>query len=146
MQKVWGIRIAAGAFILLSVFFARVALEFPAGGGTFPLFSAAGIILLSVLLIAFSLGARQGSEKIAFELGFGRLKPYLLAASTFVYIIAIFKVGYFVSSAAFLIGATLLLGIRNYLVILATAAVLFPAMYAFFVLFLKAQLPAGILI
>jgi len=146
MQRSWGIRIAAGVFIVLSVYLARVALEFPAGGETFPLFSAAGIVLLSVLLVVFSLSTRQGSEKIVLDLSFSRLKPFLLAALTFVYILAIFEIGYFVSSAAFLAVATVLLGIRNYWAVLATAVILFPTMYAFFVLFLRAQLPTGIFI
>ena len=146
MQRSWGIRITAGAFILLSAYLGRVALEFPAGGGIFPLFSIAGIMLLSVFLIVLSLGTRHGSERIVFDLSFSRLKPFLLAALTFVYIVAIFEIGYFVSSVAFLAVATIFLGIRNYWAILVTAVILFPAMYAFFVLFLRAQLPTGILI
>ncbi len=146
MQRSWGIRITAGVFILLSAYLGRLALEFPAGGGTFPLFSTAGIMLLSVFLIVVSLGTRHGSERIVFDLSFGRLKPFLLAALTFVYVVAIFEIGYFVSSVAFLAVATIFLGIRNYWAILATAVILFPAMYTFFVLFLKAQLPTGILI
>ena len=146
MQKSWGIRISAGVFILLSVYLARVSLEFPAGGETFPLFSAGGIVLLSVLLIVLSFGTGHGSERIVFDLSFARLKPLLLAALTFVYILAIFEIGYFVSSAAFLVAATGLLGIRNYWAVLATGVILFPTMYAFFVLFLRAQLPTGILI
>ncbi|MDH3195646.1 MAG: tripartite tricarboxylate transporter TctB family protein [Hyphomicrobiales bacterium] len=146
MQQSWAIRISAGIFIVLSVYLARVALEFPAGGETFPLFSAAGIVLLSLLLIVVSFSPRQRSRKIAFDLSFSRMKPLLLAVLTFVYIIAIFEIGYFVSSPVFLAVATILLGIRNYWAILVTAAILFPAMYAFFVLFLQAQLPAGIFI
>jgi len=146
MQKSWGIRIAAGVFILLSAYLARVALEFPAGGETFPLFSTAGIALLSVFLIVLSLRTPHRSEKVVFDLSFARLKPYLLAALTFVYILAIFEIGYFVSSSVFLAATTALLGIRNYWAVLATGVILFPAMYAFFVLFLRAQLPTGILI
>ena len=146
MQKIWGIRIAAGVFILLSVYLARVALEFPAGGETFPLFSTGGIVLLSMFLIVLSFSTGHESEKVVFDISFARLKPYLLAALTFVYILAIFEIGYFVSSAVFLAATTVLLGIRNYWSVLATGVILFPAMYAFFVLFLRAQLPTGILI
>ena len=146
MQKSWGIRISAGVFILLSAYLGRVALEFPAGGETFPLFSTGGIALLSVFLIVLSFSTGHGSDKVVFDLSFARLKPFLLAALTFVYILAIFEIGYFVSSAVFLVVATILLGIRNYWAVVATGVILFPAMYAFFVLFLRAQLPTGIFI
>ena len=146
MRKSWGIRISAGVFILLSAYLGRVALEFPAGGETFPLFSTGGIALLSVFLIVLSFSTGHGSDKVVFDLSFARLKPFLLAALTFVYILAIFEIGYFVSSAVFLVVATILLGIRNYWAVVATGVILFPAMYAFFVLFLRAQLPTGIFI
>ena len=146
MQKSWGTRISASVFILLSVYLARVSLEFPAGGETFPLFSTGGIVLLSTLLIVLSFNTGRGSEKIVFDLSFARLRPILLAALTFVYVLAIFEIGYFVSSVAFLLVATVLLGIRNYWAVLVTAVILFPTMYAFFVLFLNAQLPTGIFI
>lgn len=146
MSRAWGIRITAGVFVLLSAYLGWLALEYPAGGGTFPLFSTGGTALLSLLLIASSFDARLRSERIFLDFSFSRLKPFFLAVLTFVYIIAIFKLGYFVSSAAFLVLAALLIGLRNYRMILLTAVILFPAMYAFFVLFLHAQLPTGILI
>lgn len=146
MPRSWGIRLSAGIFILLALYLGYRAFEYPAGGGTFPLFSTGGVVLLSALLIATSFDPRLRSERISFDVSFARLKPLLLAVLTFVYVIAMFHLGYFVTSAAFLVLAALLVGLRNYRTILVTAVILFPAMYGFFVVFLHAQLPTGILI
>ncbi|MBF0277161.1 MAG: tripartite tricarboxylate transporter TctB family protein [SAR324 cluster bacterium] len=147
MQRYWGDRITGIVCIGLSFFFGYLALDFPAEGGTFPLFAAGGTVVLSLFLIGESFFKKDPEhlEKIKINFSYEKIKPLLLILVTFVYVLAIFELGYFSSSILFLLVATLLVGIRNYKAILLTAIILFPAMYAFFVFFLKAELPGGIL-
>ena len=145
MAKYWRDRITGIVCIGLSIFFGLMALEFPAKGGTFPLFAAGGVVCLSLILIFNSFSGRwpELAEKITFDLSYNKIKPLLLIVLIAVYIPLIFEVGYFTSSIIFLIGSTLLVGIRNYFTIFLTGFILFPLMYAFFVVFLKANLPEG---
>lgn len=148
MPRYWGERITAVAIIGLALFFADMSTEFPAGGGTFPQFAAAGVILLSLLLILDSFVRRtpEAEEPVDFKLSYQRLKPLLLTVLVVVYVLAIFRLGYFAASFLFLVISTLMIGIRNYKAIAVTAAILFPVMYVFFEIFLNANLPQGVLI
>ena len=110
MARYWGDRISAVVFIVLSVYFGDLALEFPAGGGIFPLFAAGGAVLLSLLIIMDSV-IRRGpaqSAKIRFNLSYSAMKPALVTVTVIVYVIAIFELGYFVSSVLFLFGTSML--------------------------------------
>jgi len=69
----------------------------------------------------------------------------MLIVISVLYIIAIIEIGYFVSSILFLFITTYAVGIRNLKSVVLTGVILFPAIYGFFVLVLKAQLPQGIL-
>ena len=141
-------RLAALGFILFAVYVGGLALEFPAGGGIFPLFAAGGAVFLSVMIVVDTVFRRRpGSERpVDLNLSFDRLKPLLLTVLAVAYVLAIFEIGYFAASLLFLVAATLMIGIRSARVIALTAAVLFPLMYVFFETFLQANLPQGLLL
>ncbi len=143
----WGTRIAAAVYIAFCIYVGVQALDFPAGGGTFPLFAEICAVLISGIMIAGTLipGASEGAERISFRIDYSRAKPLLLCALAIVYVLAIFEIGYFVTTVLFLFSATWLVGIRNLRTVVIAAVILIPAMYAFFVLFLMAPLPKGIL-
>ncbi len=147
MRKYWGERAAAVICICLSVYFGWLALEFPAGGGTFPLFAAVGTIFLSLIMIANSFISKKPEwrERVRFDFSYDGMKPVLVCILVALHMWSMFHIGYFTSCVLFLFVATLIVGIRNYRAILVTAMILFPSMYAFFVVFLKARLPRGIL-
>lgn len=147
MPGYWGIRIAAALYIVFSFYVGMQALEFPAGGGTFPLFAETCAILISGILIAgsFRSSARQENDRIDFRMTYSRAKPLLLLGLSILYVLVIFELGYFTSTLLFLFLASWMIGIRNLKTIAITAAVLIPAMYAFFIVFLQAPLPKGIL-
>ena len=147
MQRCWGERIVAVVFILVATFFAYTALEYPAGGGTFPLFATIGTIALSIAMIVNSFIDKNPAmrEKIKFDWRYERIKPMVIFGVALLHIWSIFLIGYFTSAILFFGLAVFLVGVRQNKTVLITAIVLFPAMYAFFVLFLKAQLPRGIL-
>ncbi len=131
----------------LSFYFGWLALEFPAGGGTFPLFAAGGTIFLSLIMLANSFFGKKPKfrERMEFDFSYSTMKPVIVCILVALHMWSMFHIGYFTSCTLFLIVATLMVGIKNYRAILGTAVILFPSMYAFFVLFLKARLPRGIL-
>lgn len=147
MQKYWGARIWALVYIGLAIYFGSVATEFPAGGGTFPLFATGAAILLCLLMLikSFSTGKAETNETLNFSLSYERVKPLLLTLLVLVYLYVMFYIGYYISTLLFLFVSTLMVGIRNYKAVVLTGIILLPAMYAFFGLFLKANLPTGIL-
>ena len=125
-----------------------LASEFPHGGGIFPLFSLYGMIFLSLIMLAETVFKRKpgDEQKIDFTLTFEKMKPLLVCLLVIAYLYLIFELGYYTSTVVFLIASTVLVGVRNYKAILLTGVILFPLMYAFFELFLQANLPMGILI
>ena len=169
----WGARIAPICFIAISTYICVVAVEFPDGGGTFPVFAAGSAIVLCLIMLAVSFpeltdrirsflkrsdrtGAkwlasmfrRQDADqdrRITFDFSFANMKPLLLAVLTVIYVLAMFWLGYFATSFLFLFMAAWMVGIRNIRAIALTAIILFPVMYGFFIVFLHANLPKGIL-
>lgn len=148
MPRYWGERIAAVAFIAFAFYIAILAQDFPAGGETFPLFAAGGSVLLALMIILDTfIRRRPGAEQpVDFKLTYHRLKPWLLTILAIVYVLAIFRLGYFTASLLFLAISTIMIGIRNYKAIALTAVILFPLMYLFFEVLLQANLPQGFLL
>ena len=147
MRKCWNERITAVACIAIAGFFGIIALDFPAGGDTFPLFAAGGTILLSILMIINSFISKSPDmkAKIKADWSYDQKKPLIILVVVLLHAWSMFIIGYFTSAILFFIVATLLVGIRQYKKIFITGLIVFPAIYAFFILFLKAQLPRGIL-
>jgi hypothetical protein len=148
MTRLWGEILTAGGLIAGSVYVLIVASEFPAAGDTLPVFCAGGVIILSFFMVVEALWRRRAvlQEKIPFSLSYATLKPYILLVISIIYIPVIFELGYFTATFIFFVVATLAIGVRNYRAIGLTILILFPAMYAFFELFLQARLPTGLFI
>lgn len=147
MPGYWGTRIAAAAYIVFCIYIGALALEFPVGGGTFPLFTVVCAIVICGIMIFGTLrkSARDEKTQMDFRVDFARAKPLLLCALAILYVLVIFELGYFTSTLLFLVAGAWLVGIRNPRTIALTAVVLIPAMYGFFIVFLNAPLPKGIL-
>lgn len=145
MPRYWGERISALAFIAFAFYIAFLAQEFPAGGDTFPLFAAGGSVLLALMIILDTfIRKRPGADTpVDLKITYHRMKPWMLTLLAIVYVLAIFRLGYFTASILFLAISTIMVGIRNYKAIALTAVILFPLMYLFFQLLLKANLPQG---
>lgn len=112
-------------------------------GSYFPLFTLGGIFLLSLYLLILSFFTKESAvkeEKKEFN-----FRPFVLFAILIVQILFVKEIGYFFSSALFLVAASLYLGIRNYRILFLTVLILIPSMYVFFVWGLQANLPQGIL-
>lgn len=148
MPGYWGIRIAGAVYIVLCFYVGAQAMEFPAGGGTFPLFAEVSAILISGIMIAstFRPGAKDSGDRLDFRMTYSRVKPLLLLALSILYVLVIFELGYFASTLVFLFAASWTIGIRDLKTLAITALILLPTMYAFFVVFLHAPLPKGALL
>ena len=132
-------------FVCLSIFFGLESLNFPAGGELFPLFLFGCIILLSCLLTIESFLKKTKQQSVQIKIDFFTWKPLFVSIAVIIHVIFIFILGYFTSSILFLIGCSILIGLRDARAIGITAVVLFPLMYAFFEGFLNAGLPKGVL-
>ena len=146
MPRYWSERIMALVFIALSVYFTVLAIDFPALGGAFPIFSFAVIIICSLIILirSFINISPEMRTKMTFTLNRSEVRPLVLTGLVFLHIWLMNQIGYFSSALLFFFCASLFLGIRNYKSLVLTAVILFPCLYAFFVYFLKAQLPEGI--
>lgn len=133
-------------FIGLSVYFIILAIDFPALGGAFPIFSFAVIIICSLIIFTHSFINKSPDMRVKMNLKLNRsdIRPLVLTGLVFLHIWLMNLIGYFSSALLFFICAALFLGIRKYKSLVLTVVILFPCLYAFFVFFLKAQLPRGI--
>lgn len=147
MSGVWVDRITAVICILIGIYVTTVAWDFPTGGGEFPVFCGIATIFLALVMIAetFSKKYSRRNVRAVWPTTWSQWKPMVVLALAVTYIPMIFVIGYFTATLSFLVLTTLVLGIRNYKAIGLTAVILLPLMYFFFVGFLQAQLPRGIL-
>lgn len=146
MTRISGERVAALIVIAAAFYLGWLALDFPAGGEQFPLFICATAALIGLLMLGMTWlrpGLYRGT--FAFDFSYGELKPVLVALLAVLYVLAMFRVGYYVSSILFVIATTVLVGIRSLKMIALTVIILFPLMYLFFEAFLAANLPRGAL-
>lgn len=147
MISIWGERIAAVVCAVFAVYMMYIAWNFPANGELFPLFCGFAAIFVAILMIVRSIVSPGVFAIVRPKLEVWQdLKPLLLTAGVIAYVLIFFYVGYYVSSALFLTVMAVLAGVRSWRTILITVLVTFPLMYAFFELFLNAQMPRGFLI
>ena len=147
MRRYWAERITALGCIGVAAYVGIISFEFPAGGGAFPQFAAVSTIFLALLMLVGSFLRAEGdlAGLVTFDLSFEKIKPLLVCLLVIAYVFGIFRLGYYASSILFLVLATWLVGIRNVKAIALTGVILFPLMYAFFELFLRADMPRGVL-
>ena len=146
-MTVWGERIAALLCASAAAYMMYGAWDFPAGGDQFPIFACSAIIVICIMMVIRSVVSPQMfTGTFSTTVSFDDWKPMLLTAATVGYVLLIFRLGYYTSSALFLIVICLLVGVRNYKALALTTVITFPLMYAFFEIFLQAQMPRGILL
>ena len=119
--------------------------EFPANGHQLPQFCA--IVAIGIMLLMLVKEFKNiDTKKIKVELTYQANKHFIIFLFSIFYVIAIFFVGYYVSTILFIVIGCLLVGVRKFKTIIITTVVTLPLMYAFFELFLQAGLPRGWLI
>ncbi|MBT5941654.1 MAG: hypothetical protein HOG95_17125 [Rhodospirillaceae bacterium] len=140
-----GRAITAFSLILISVYIWVASEEFPANGHQLPQLIAGLSIFLSLILLFGAFRTRDESEKLELDFSYDSKKQYFVLLLTIVYIPTMFVVGYYTSTIVLLVVSSVLVGIRNYKTIAITVLVSMPLMYAFFDVFLNAQLPRGMI-
>lgn len=146
MPRYVGELITAVAIILIAGYVLWLSQPLPAGGGLFPGFAAVCTILLSLYWIWEATANRHDparAEKVGFDPSFEAQKPMLALAASIAYVALMSIAGFFLTTSLFLIGVSLMLGVRSWRVIILTVIILMPLVYGFFVAFLGARLPQG---
>jgi hypothetical protein len=146
MPRYVGELVTAAAIILIAGYVLWLSQPLPAGGGLFPGFAAVCTILLSLYWVWDAVTNRHDparAESIVFDTGFQALKPMLALAASIAYVALMSVAGFFLTTTLFLVGLSLMLGVRSWRMIGLTAIILMPLIYAFFVAFLGARLPQG---
>ncbi len=146
-MTVWGERIAAVLSSLGAVYMAYAAWNFPAAGNQFPVFAAAAIVVISMLMVIRTvISPDVFTGRFRWSPWREQAKPLLLTAAAVAYVLIIFELGYYTSTLLFLVCMAYAVGVRDLRMIGLTALITLPLMYAFFELFLEAQMPRGLLI
>lgn len=146
-MTIWGERVSAGLAAAIAAFFMYVSWNFPANGDLFPKFCGFATMLVATLMVIRTVTSPAVfGGRVPHPDWWEEVKPLAITAAVVVYVLVIFRLGYYTSSAIFLCLTAWMAGVRRVRTILVTAIVTFPLMYAFFELFLQAHMPRGLLI
>ena len=146
-MTVWGERVSATLSVICAIFMMWIAWNFPANGDIFPKFCGFAAIFVGGLMLLRTVTSPGVFDGLVPEIPWWEeIKPLVLTAGVVLYVNLLFVVGYYVTSALFLIVMAWLVGVRSIWSIAVTAIVAFPLMYVFFELFLNARMPRGFLV
>lgn len=146
-MTIWGERVAAVLAAFFAVYMMWIAWNFPANGDIFPKFCGfAAVFVAGLMLLRTITSPGVFSGRIPEIPWWDEIKPLVLTAAVVAYVNLFFVVGYYASSALFLVIMAWFVGVRSVKAIAVTALVTFPLMYVFFELFLNARMPRGFLI
>ena len=138
-----GKAITAISLIAVCLYIWFAAEEFPANGHQIPQFTAGISLLLCIFLLYDAFAKPDGVDKVKTKLTYASVKQYIILLLSICYVLSIFWLGYFTSTLLFMVLGSLIVGVRNFKFIAITVVISLPLMYAFFELFLHAQLPRG---
>jgi len=138
--------LTAFGLIAVSLYIWIVSEEFPANGHQIPQFTSGMTIFICLFLLFDAFSSRKNLEKTKFDFSFAANKQYIVLMLSFIFVPTIFIVGFFTASFFLLVSGAVVVGVRSKRAIILMVCLSLPLMYAFFELFLNAQLPRGILI
>ncbi|MYZ50112.1 tripartite tricarboxylate transporter TctB family protein [Propylenella binzhouense] len=145
-NTLWGERISAVLFIAGALYMGWLATDFPAGGDLFPLFVSGLMVLVAGIMLARTFVAPESFAAWRVREAPAQLaKPIAITAVVILYVLAIFRIGYYTTTFALLVGLPVAVGLRRPVFILASAAGATAFIYALFELALGAQMPRGLL-
>jgi hypothetical protein len=146
-MTIWGERISAALAAIFAIYMMSIAWNFPANGDIFPKFCGFASVFVGGLMILRTFTSPRVFEGDAPDFSWWEeIKPLVLTAGVVIYVNLFFVLGYYVTSALFLVVMAWLVGVRSVKAIAITAIVTFPLMYVFFELFLNARMPRGFLV
>ena len=137
--------------IFFSIFLCFEALEFPNKGGWFPIFSLVCIILLSMFTLGHDIFSRNREaftaededEAATEEVSLSR--PMLLFGLTVVQVLLMPLVGFYSTTAVFIVVAGYCIGLRKLRLVAAISLILMTLFYLFFEVALRFEFPRGLL-
>ena len=138
--------LTAFGLIAVSLYIWIVSEEFPANGHQIPQFTSGMTIFICLFLLFDAFSSRKNLEKTKFDFSFAANKQYIVLMLSIIFVPTIFIVGFFTASFFLLVSGAVVVGVRSKRAIILMVCLSLPLMYAFFELFLNAQLPRGILI
>lgn len=138
-EKVYSLSVTA-----ISALLTVQAFRYPAESSHFPRFLCVLMVLFSLISLSRALKEKEPKrEEVTFA---STVKlPLIVFLTAIAYIFGIAYIGYFVSTAVYMIFMMLLFGERRIVPIGAAIAVFIIVIYALFVHFLGLRLPEGIL-
>ncbi len=145
-MKFTDVGIVAAFYVICGLFFAETQ-KLPADSQTYPkfiviiLFGLTTLYLIRMIMNAVKYGTESG--KSAFE-GFQPKQFFVCLGLALLYIIAVITVGFYVSTAVFLVAALWFLKVKPLYIAISTVALLL-LIYCAFTLFLHVQLPNNLL-
>ena len=148
MTRLMAERLVAVALIIAGGFMYTHTLGWPQRAGACPQIAEIAIMVLAAGMLVRSFMPRDVERlkgTVNFDFSYTAWKPVYILAVGAIYAIAVFKVGFYVTSFVFYFIAAYMTGLRNHKMIIITGLILFPLLYAFFTLALGAFLPEGIL-
>jgi hypothetical protein len=130
------------SLMLVSVWLYTLTAEFPEEARTFPRLLLVLTFALAAVILVMSL---RGKTEVKIKISFKSVnwRPYITYAAIVLYVLAMSILGFFVSTACFLLLMMFYLGIRkttDYLLAISSVLVFF---YLLFVQFLHVPLPHG---
>jgi len=125
--------------VSLAVIF--ISTEYTDYANLLPTFCAILIIIFTILDYFQNKEVYKSKKKFLIN-----FRPYVILFISFLYVFSILFLGFFVSTILFFIVSSYYLGVKNFKHIFVTLVILIPFMYIFFSLFLKTNLPKGLLI
>ena len=148
MTKLLAERVVALAIILVAAIMYTQNIDWPQRAGAFPQFAECGIMILAFGMLVRTFVPSMSTDlkgMVKFDFSYFACNPIYIMVLGVIYGFAVFEIGFYVTSFVFYFIATYLTGLRDHKIIVITALILFPLLYAFFTLALGAFLPEGIL-
>ncbi len=145
-MKFTDVGIVAVFYVICALFFAETQ-KLPAESQMYPkviviiLFGLTTLYLIQMIMNAVKYGTESGKSQ--FE-GFQPKQFFVCLGLTLLYIIAVITIGFYVSTAVFLVVSLLFLKVKPLHIAIATVAIL-ALIYFAFTLFLRVQLPNNLL-
>lgn len=150
--------VMAVGFVALSAYVFTTAMAFGRGADVFPKFIAGAITVLAVILFLDAVrlyraaGLEPAADSVPAETEkqaapvWDRIRPYVVFGAIAAYVGLMPIVGFFVTSALFMVGVMMILGVRSLRLYLYTVVGLIVGIYALFVMQLNVPVPTGFLI
>lgn len=123
-----------------------LALDFPAGGNQFPLFISVCVVVLgSLMVVKTALRPARYRRRVDAGLSRDAWRPLAVLAFAILYVLAILHLGYYVSTAAFLLLVPIYAGFNRPVPVAGAAAMCIAFIYGLFGFALQVNLPSGML-